>query len=99
MSLQVSFHVEAETEYLSELQYLEAELRGLGRRFQLEFQRALRRLRSFPSSGREIAPQIRIVRMRKFRYGIIYSEANEGEILILAIAHERRKPGYWMERS
>jgi plasmid stabilization system protein ParE len=36
--------------------------------------------------------------LRKFPFSIIYRHGNE-TVQILAIAHERRKPGYWKKRK
>jgi toxin ParE1/3/4 len=36
--------------------------------------------------------------MRRFPFGVIYRE-RAGAIEIIAIAHQRRKPGYWKGRS
>jgi hypothetical protein len=35
--------------------------------------------------------------LRRFPFGLVY-EVYEGKALILAIAHHRRRPGYWTER-
>ncbi len=34
----------------------------------------------------------------RFPHKIIYTEHPQGTILILAIAHGKREPGYWVER-
>lgn len=36
-------------------------------------------------------------RLRKFPFSLIYSMEKEG-LLILAVAHHRRPPGYWAHR-
>jgi plasmid stabilization system protein ParE len=35
--------------------------------------------------------------LRRFPYSVVY-RASEGTILIVAVAHGRRRPGYWIER-
>lgn len=45
----------------------------------------------------EIEPDIRRFVLRKFPYSIIYSIEPDC-VMILAVAHQRREPGYWRER-
>lgn len=35
----------------------------------------------------------------RFPYSIVYREKSTGAVQILAVAHGRRKPGYWRGRS
>jgi len=46
---------------------------------------------------RLLAPAIRRCRLRRFPYSVIYT-VEAGEILILAVAHQHRKPRYWQDR-
>ena len=41
--------------------------------------------------------QVRRRAVRRFPYHVVYLEA-PSQIWILAIAHDRRKPGYWKDR-
>jgi len=51
----------------------------------------------FPAGAPEILPGIRRQLLRKFPCSLIFS--NEGEYaLILAVAHGRRRPMYWIHR-
>ena len=36
--------------------------------------------------------------LRRFPYYVIY-RAGEGTLFVLAVAHERRRPHYWSDRS
>ena len=40
---------------------------------------------------------VRRAPVKRFPYHVIYLELN-GEIRVLAVAHDRRKPGYWRDR-
>lgn len=51
-----------------------------------------------PHRWREIAPGIRRLPFRKFPYSLIYSVVEPGHALVLAVAHQRRRPGYWRRR-
>ena len=93
----VSYHESAEEELLNEIGYLELRANGLGRRFFAEVRRAENLISQFPESAEEIRPRIRKRILRKFRYSLIYSAEKDG-LLILAVAHHSRRPGYWIAR-
>jgi len=42
-------------------------------------------------------PEIRRCRLRRFPYSVVYTQDGP-DILVLAIAHQHRKPGYWKRR-
>ena len=50
-----------------------------------------------PDRFREYEPGLRICRVSKFPYSILYS-IRERNIMILAIKHDRRDPDYWRYR-
>jgi plasmid stabilization system protein ParE len=93
----VSYHQAAEDELLAEIGYLELRVPGLGRRFHAEVRRSEDRLAKFPQSAPEVAPGIRKYPLRKFPFSILYSIEKDG-LLILAVAHQRRRPRYWVGR-
>ena len=93
----VIYHEAAEDELLEEIGYLEFQAEGLGQRFFREVQRVERLIAQFPQSAEEIRPGIRKRVLRQFRYSLIYSIEND-VLLILAIAHHSRRPGYWFSR-
>lgn len=93
----VRYHEAAEEELLNEIGYLELRAHGLGRRFFAEVRRAERLIAEFPESAEEIRPGIRKRLLRKFRYSLIYSVEQDG-VLILAVAHQSRRPEYWVGR-
>jgi len=93
----IKYHEAAEEELLHEIGYFERRAAGLGRRFLAEILRAEQLISQFPDSTEEIRPGIRRCVLRKFRYSLIYSQETDG-LLILAVAHHRRRPGYWLGR-
>ncbi len=60
-------------------------------------QRSVDLIAQFPESAPEIRPSIRKHLLQKFRYSLIYSRENDG-VLILAVAHQSRRPEYWAGR-
>ncbi len=76
---------------------------GLGQRFLDEVAATLDRLVAFPTAGMTV-PHVasdvaaRRVPLKRFPYHVIYLDTRE-TIRVLAVAHDRRKPGYWLERK
>ena len=94
----VRYHEAAEAELLMEIGYLEDRSRGLGRRFHESIRQSEGRIASFPESAEEIQPGIRKVSLRSFRYSLVDSIESDG-LLVLAVAHDSRRPGYWVGRA
>ena len=61
-------------------------------------QRAEDLMARFPESAAEIMPGIRGRILRKFRYSLIYTIERDS-LLVLAVAHHSRRPGYWVGRG
>ena len=93
----VEYHEAAEEELLDEIGYLELRATGLGRRYFAEVRRAENLISQFPQLAPEIAPGIRKRVLRKFRYSLLYT-IEKDRVLILAVAHQSRRPGYWIGR-
>jgi plasmid stabilization system protein ParE len=94
----VRYHEAAQDELLQEIAYLELHAGGLGQRFFLEVRRSQDLIARFPASAVEILPGIRKRILRKFPYSLLYT-IDQDALLILAVAHHRRRPGYWAGRA
>lgn len=70
----------------------------LGDRFIAELRTAVRHLEAFPESSPTIARNVRKKVLLEFPYTLFYQVA-EAEILVLAVAHQSRRPGYWRRRA
>lgn len=102
MSLRVHFEAEAETEYRQAGVWYESRREGLGPEFFDEVDAAIRQVLEFPRIGAAVpgVPRdlpVRRVAVRRFPYHVVYLETAE-ELRILAVAHDRRRPGYWQVR-
>lgn len=87
----------AELELQDIFEYYETESQNLGRRFIREFRRGIKRILQFPYAWPTIESNVRKCTLKKFPFHIIYAVTDE-LIMILAIAHHRRKPDYWIDR-
>ena len=70
----------------------------LGLAFVAEFERTANLVLANPLSGGIFRGSRRRYILRRFPYSIIYQIAAE-ELRILAVAHHRRRPGYWAQRK
>jgi toxin ParE1/3/4 len=87
----------AEEEMIEAAKYYEGEAQGLGADFLDDIQRTIDRILNNPRIGQTIDNQLRRSLCSCFPYSLIYAIDND-EVLIVAVAHQRRKPFYWKER-
>ena len=93
-----SFHPEARLELMSSVDYYENIQTGLGLDFMDEILLAIERILQYPQSSVRLSQNSRRCLINKFPYGIIY-QIKKDEIIIIAIAHLNRKPGFWKNRE
>ncbi len=92
----VEFLEEAEKEFLEAVIWYESKEIGLGTHFRNEIARVINRIAEDPLLWRERSGGYRRVNCPVFPYYIPYF-IREDKIIIAAIAHDRRKPGYWVD--
>lgn len=91
-------HPEAAAEHKYQVAYYEEQQVGLGRRYHAEYRAALAQACEAPHRYRVIRePAIRCVGFNVFRFDLIYREVG-GVVEVLAVAPQRREPGYWRSR-
>jgi toxin ParE1/3/4 len=90
----LEFHPEAQAELIRAAQYFEGEAENLGVDFIDFVQRTALRLVGFPNSGRRVGRRLRRVVVPRFLYILLYRVERE-RIFVVAVAHPRRRPGYW----
>ena len=95
---ELDFHAEASAELEAAVDFYESRLRGLGFRFLAAVGSAIERISALPESGAPLNEALRKVIVSGFPYSIIYSGTDD-HILLLAVAHHYRQPGYWEQRS
>ena len=92
------FIAEASAEFEEAARFYEAAQAGLGRAFAAEVERVVIRIARFPESGSPLGSTVRAAIVANFPFWVVY-QASVSEVLILAIAHQRRRPGYWLRRK
>lgn len=79
--------------------YFETRERGLGLRFLDAVGASLVLIQENPRAWQAIEDSIRRCKVFGFPYGVIFTIDASNDILVIAVAHERRLPGYWRERA
>ncbi|WP_224372815.1 type II toxin-antitoxin system RelE/ParE family toxin [Hyalangium versicolor] len=103
LKVHVEFHPAADKEVDAAVEWYEVQLSGLGAEFFAELGRALGMLTESPRSwplwpgARTESLGIRRFLMRRFPFALPYLVVEE-RIIVLAVAHVRRRPGYWLRR-
>ena len=97
--MKVSIAAEAERELIEAAGYYAAQANAdLGFALIAEFERSVEILRSHPELGARWRFESRRMPLRRFPLSLIYL-LYPNEIRILAVAHQRRRPGYWSGRQ
>lgn len=96
--MKVFFTEFAQKEFDDASCFYELEFSGLGRRFQEEIRQAVNRIREYPKALPTERGDIRKCLLHKFPYKILYS-IEKDHILVIAIAHQHRKPAYWADKD
>ncbi|HKY29470.1 MAG TPA: type II toxin-antitoxin system RelE/ParE family toxin [Pyrinomonadaceae bacterium] len=91
------FHPHAQLEYREAASFYENRSAGLGVAFTLDVEETITRIVEAPERWRIIEDDVRRCLTRTFPYGILYTIEPES-ILIIAVMHLRRQPGYWRSR-
>lgn len=93
------FHPEARREVETTVAFLAERSPEAGRAFVLRLAETMRLIAAFPDSGSVVTSTIRAFPLHPFSHDLIYRADAEGQITILAVAHHRRRPGYWFDRA
>ena len=92
-----AFHPDALLEFEEAVQFYKGRGCTLDQRFAQEIRTTIAKIVATPDRWRVLEQNVRLCRARVFPYAVLYTiEADY--ILIVAIAHGKRRPGYWRHR-
>jgi plasmid stabilization system protein ParE len=102
VSKQIRLEPEAEQELRQAARWYDQRQPGLGTELLAVVAATFSALVEHPTLGAPVPGvradlPIRRVLLRRFPYAIVFLEMG-GTVRVLAIAHRRRRPGYWMKR-
>jgi len=94
----VVIHEFAEAEINEAKLYYNLQSPGLGNLFLAEVEKSLSQIANFPKATPLVRDNIRKKILPCFPYSLLYS-IQTNQIRILAVAHHKRRPFYWRDRT
>ena len=79
------------------VEYYNAQVVGLGDAFLLEVLRSIDLIKRHPDAWHPLGSNTRRCRLSRFPYAVVYTRDLE-DLLVIAIAHQHRRPDYWRDR-
>lgn len=103
MTRKILIEEQAGEELTAAFDWYESQRAGLGHEFLTSVDEAIEHLRKSPDASVPVpgVPEdlaVRRVFVKRFPYAVVFLE-KEGGLHILAFAHLRRRPGYWLRRN
>jgi plasmid stabilization system protein ParE len=96
--MKLRFLPEAREELEAAASYLDERTAGLGGELVDDIERTSTLLCEFPKIGRSIDTVHRLITVQRFSFNLAYRIGFD-EVIVVAVAHKRRRPGYWRHRK
>jgi toxin ParE1/3/4 len=97
--VKVRFSAAAQREFNGALnRYLLDAGTTVAHKFNERVQQVLELICQMPEIGSPTPPQLRVMPLQRFEYSVVY-RVDPLEIVIIAVAHQRREAGYWAGRK
>ena len=93
----VRFHPEAQLELDEAIAYYEERSPGVGIDLRKQVESAIPKIQLHPLRWSPSTHGTRRFMLRKFPYSLVYLEMLD-HIWLVAVAHHKRRPGYWQKR-
>jgi len=102
MSPEFEFHPDARAELVADVEWYDEREPGLGERFEGAARAAIEAIVNSPEAwavwrGWQDEPLVRSKGVKNFPYSVVYF-VQDDRIIIVAVAHTSRRPGYWQSR-
>jgi plasmid stabilization system protein ParE len=102
MSLGFDFHPEARAELVADVDWYDEREAGVGVRFEVAVREAIDAAVDSPDSWAlwpdwDREPAVRSKGVTGFPYRVVYFLDGD-QLIVVAVAHAKRRPGYWRER-
>lgn len=95
--MKIEFLPEADEEFREAARYYEGEAAGVGMAFIAAVHKAVDEVIEFPLAAQVHRAGIRKKILRHFSYNLFYAIESD-IIVIVAVAHQRKRPNYWKIR-
>jgi len=94
----VTFHEDADSEIYEAALYYEEKAADLGLLFLDEIEKAILRILANPMAYPSVGDEVRQAIVSRFPYSILYVIESDEHLRVIAVAHQKRRPGYWNVR-
>jgi len=94
----VRFVTPARREFYAAVDFYYGQAAGLGADLIDEVERIIGLLRESPRIGSTFTDDTRRIPLRRFPFNLVYAVESDS-VIVVALAHQRRKPGYWKDRG
>ena len=91
------FHPQAEQEYLTALDWYRERSLIAASNFESAFDQAVGKIREAPLRWPIYVANFRKYTLRQFPFSIVYQDFSS-QVVVFAVAHGHRRPGYWRHR-
>lgn len=88
----------AEEDYTLSLCWYAKRSRSAAEGFEAEFARALKSIAANPEQFALCDQRHHFYFMKRYPFQVIFRSLEGGQLLVVAVAHTSRRPGYWLER-
>ena len=95
----VLFHRLAQREFDKAYDWYARRSIDAARRFQVEVELAHQRIAADPERWPIYCGPYRWIRTRRYPYVLYFRRVDAERVLVMAVAHGRRRPGYWLRRE
>ena len=96
--MEVIYSIGSKEDIKQSAKYYEDAVIGLGKVFLEIIEKSVERIIQYPKSSRIIKKPYRRYLIKRFPFGIIYTEGKD-IIFIVAVMHLKREPYYWLEKD
>lgn len=97
--MRLVYLTEARLEVLEAVTYYHSCQKGLAADFYRQLQKAEREIIEWPEFWNPVREGYRRKNLERFPYAIIFHQLPEDVVEVVAVIHQKRKPGYWEERK
>ena len=96
--LKLVFHPDVSHEVKASYNWYQEKAEGLGEDFMNELELAYRAIIEFPQTWPKFQRGFRRFLLARFPFSVIYRK-NGNLVYLVAVMHNNRKPGYWLDRT
>jgi len=95
----VTLHPSAQREYQVAVGWYQQRSQAAARRFVAEVDRVVAQVSTQPDRYGWYDDVFREAALRRYPYSLVYRVEPSGDVLVVAVAHASREPGYWQDRA